>query len=128
MWIFFRIRQLPFIVAMGKSVLLFVWFTQQRLKLQYISCRYCSSAKILILSPVENFIVSVHYTNYLITLWFNIQFIRVSYNLDARIRIRNSIKSRNKKSAEKGNTTIIDSRKTNINKENIRKILNWKKI
>ena len=44
------------------------------------------------LSSQENYIVSVYYyANYLLNLYFQIQFIKVSRTLDGRNRIKNSI-------------------------------------
>ena len=53
------------------------------------------------LSSLKNYILSVYYANYLMTLSFKIQFIRVSYTLHARNKIRNSIKNRRKNSVTK---------------------------
>ena len=43
-----------------------------------MSSRYSSSAKYVSLPSIENNIVSVYYANYPMTLYFQIQFIRVS--------------------------------------------------
>ena len=48
--------------------------------------------KLKSLSSQENYIVSVYYyANYLLNLYFQIQFIKVSRTLDGRNRIKNSI-------------------------------------
>ena len=48
------------------------------------------------LSSLENYILSVYYTNYPMTLYFQIQFNRVTCTSHARNRVRNSIKIRRK--------------------------------
>ena len=52
------------------------------------------------LSSPENYIVSVYYANYLMTLYFQIQFIRVSCTLHARLGTQ---KTRRTNSTMKGN-------------------------
>ena len=53
------------------------------------------------LSSLEKFIVSVYYTNYPMTHYFQIYFIRVSCTLNARDRMRTTIKNINKILAKK---------------------------
>ena len=79
------------------------------------------------LSSLQNYIVSVFYPNYAMTLWCQIQSIRLSYTLEARNRITNSIESR-KKTSDKKKYHANPSTKKEYEKENTRRILNWKTL
>ena len=73
------------------------------------------------LPSLENCTVSVYHANYPKALYFQIQFIRLGCTLDARNRIKNSIKIGEKILLSKVSTMIIQNQKGNI-----RKISNWK--
>ena len=94
------------------------------------------------LQSLENYIKSVYFSNYPMTLYFQVQFLKLKCTDNAKSTIKNVLKSERKKKASslkyqqgpekkckmlKRDSIEIQSQEDSIKKGNIRKILNNKK-
>ena len=86
-----------FRVAMGRNQCFYVFNSHNKDGNDNISAAGTATLlKFESLSSLENYTLSVYYTNYPMTLYFQIQFNRVTCTLHVRNRVKNSIKIRRK--------------------------------